>query len=491
MPNRIDRNALSGDRLRRNMQRLVNGAITSTIPAGTYLAGNTTLGTTAPVAGGGNLSTGLTISMPQASSTANGWLSSTDWITFNNKGSGTVTSVGLALPSTLFNISGSPVTTSGTLTGTFVTVASTLVFAGPTSGAAAAPTFRALTSTDIPALSSTQLPNDVAYIDKAQTFTLAQTISNHDGTSLTVTPSVSTGGIIGLAVGPSSNGGSTANLTAMLGVQIKNTFLGSTLTSTAAITTAATIQRGTVTTLYGIQINTPTNLATITNAYGLYVAPHVSTGTTLNYNIFSAGSTAQNWFEGPVHVGSTFSFITPFSTNAYSVQVIENAITVGMTGQVFVNSTDSATLSNITGATAFGVSTSLPANFLSVGKTVKVLAAGQITTTSTQQVTVDLRVQNLGVQMPNFPVGAGTSTLNWQIELITVCRATGSTGTTCHQTFQGVIQPSGSSTGAVFSVGNQTVAIDTTSSSAIVCDFAATVAANSSFLRHLQVEVSN
>lgn len=64
-------------------------------------------------------------------------------------GSGTVTSVALSLPTSVFTISGSPVTTTGTLTGTFHTQNANTVFAGPASGAAAAPTFRSLVAADI------------------------------------------------------------------------------------------------------------------------------------------------------------------------------------------------------------------------------------------------------------------------------------------------------------------------------------------------------
>ena len=66
-------------------------------------------------------------------------------------GTGTVTSVGLSLPS-IMSVSGSPVTSSGTITGTLTTQSVNRIFAGPSSGAAAAPTFRALTTADIPAL---------------------------------------------------------------------------------------------------------------------------------------------------------------------------------------------------------------------------------------------------------------------------------------------------------------------------------------------------
>lgn len=65
---------------------------------------------------------------------------------------GTVTSVGLLLPSE-FTLSGTPVTTSGTLTGAWATQAANVVFAGPASAPDAVPTFRALTTADLPPVS--------------------------------------------------------------------------------------------------------------------------------------------------------------------------------------------------------------------------------------------------------------------------------------------------------------------------------------------------
>lgn len=55
-----------------------------------------------------------TVPIRQSSTSSNGWLSATDWDTFNNKGSGTVTSVAATVPAFL-SIAGSPITTSGTL----------------------------------------------------------------------------------------------------------------------------------------------------------------------------------------------------------------------------------------------------------------------------------------------------------------------------------------------------------------------------------------
>jgi hypothetical protein len=50
----------------------------------------------------------------------------------------------------IFSVSGSPITTSGTLAVTLATQSANTVQAGPTTGAAAAPTFRALVAADIP-----------------------------------------------------------------------------------------------------------------------------------------------------------------------------------------------------------------------------------------------------------------------------------------------------------------------------------------------------
>ena len=69
-------------------------------------------------------------------------------------GAGSVTSVGLSMPSQ-FAVTGSPVTTSGTLTGAWVDQSQNTVLAGPTTGADAAPTFRSLVAADLPSTAVT------------------------------------------------------------------------------------------------------------------------------------------------------------------------------------------------------------------------------------------------------------------------------------------------------------------------------------------------
>lgn len=73
----------------------------------------TSITATSPLTGG-TFTTSGSIGCQTASGSQAGCLSSTDWTTFNGKGSGSVTSVGLSVPTGL-SISGSPISTSGTL----------------------------------------------------------------------------------------------------------------------------------------------------------------------------------------------------------------------------------------------------------------------------------------------------------------------------------------------------------------------------------------
>jgi hypothetical protein len=65
-------------------------------------------------------------------------------------GSGTVTSIGLTVPQTIFTVAGSPVTTFGNITLGLANQTANTVFAGPTSGSPAPPTFRPLVNADLP-----------------------------------------------------------------------------------------------------------------------------------------------------------------------------------------------------------------------------------------------------------------------------------------------------------------------------------------------------
>ena len=129
--------------------------------------------------------------------------------TFPSPQLGTVTSVSLTAPSIL-TVTGSPVTGAGTLALTLANATTNFVFAGPATGAAAAPTFRALVTADFPAFgtagtygSATQTPqlttDATGRVSGVSLVTIAPTFANvaskpttlagygiTDGASLTV-----------------------------------------------------------------------------------------------------------------------------------------------------------------------------------------------------------------------------------------------------------------------------------------------------------------
>jgi hypothetical protein len=69
-------------------------------------------------------------------------------------GNGSVTSVAMTIPTAIFNLAGTPITTSGTLALTLDTQTANTVWAGPTTGSAAEPTFRSLVLADLPTITT-------------------------------------------------------------------------------------------------------------------------------------------------------------------------------------------------------------------------------------------------------------------------------------------------------------------------------------------------
>ncbi len=115
------------------------------------------------------------------------------WVLLVASSPGTVTSVGLAMPS-IFNVSGSPVTGAGTLTAALANQNANLILAGPSTGAAAAPTFRSLVAADVPTLNQNTTGS-------AGTLTTPRAIygSNFDGSAAIVGPVGPTFGGTGIA----------------------------------------------------------------------------------------------------------------------------------------------------------------------------------------------------------------------------------------------------------------------------------------------------
>lgn len=99
-------------------------------------------------------------------------------------GAGTVTSVGLTLPAFL-TVTGSPITTNGSLVATLATQTANVVFAGPGSGIAASPTFRGLVDDDIPATITLAGTNTVTWASVNKAGSSLAELATRSATDLT------------------------------------------------------------------------------------------------------------------------------------------------------------------------------------------------------------------------------------------------------------------------------------------------------------------
>jgi hypothetical protein len=129
-------------------------------------------------------------------------------------GSGTVTSVGLSAPASLLSVANSPISTSGTLALSLVTQIANKVFSGPTTGSAAAPTFRSLVTNDLP---NSNIYGSVYMVYPGGSFATIQSAINQAVTNGHTSAENSPATVL---VFPNEAGGYTENLVLKDGVNV-------------------------------------------------------------------------------------------------------------------------------------------------------------------------------------------------------------------------------------------------------------------------------
>lgn len=127
-------------------------------------------------------------------------------------GSGTVQSVALNLPS-IFTVSGSPITTSGTLTATLASQTANYVWIAP-NGSSGAPTFRALVSADIPNIDAAKITSGVFSTSAIPNLDVAKITTGTFATSFI--PNLDAAKITSGTLGAARLGSGTANNTTYL-----------------------------------------------------------------------------------------------------------------------------------------------------------------------------------------------------------------------------------------------------------------------------------
>jgi len=237
-------------------------------------------------------------------------------------GTGTVTSVGLSLPA-IFTVSGSPVTTTGTLTAVLASQTANYFFAAP-DGLAGAPTFRAIVATDVPTLNQNTTGT-------ASNVTGTVAIANGGTGQITasaafnaLSPITSTGDLI---IGNGANSATRLAIGANTYVLTSN---GTTASWTAPAGGGAAISNDT---------------ATATNLYPLFAAATTGTPTTIytsNANYLYKPSTGE--LTALAHVSSNGIQINSKTVaTSYTIATGNNGLSAG---PVTVNSGISVTVSS-------------------------------------------------------------------------------------------------------------------------------------------------
>jgi hypothetical protein len=371
--------------------------ITSGILGPTY--GGT--GVNASTAAGGTLLIGNTAGFTLTTLTAGpgvSILNGTGTITISATNTGTVTSVALSMPSD-FAVSGSPITSAGTFTVTYANQTANTVFAGPATGAAAPPVFRALVVADIPNLPASIITSGV----------LTTTVG---GTGLNGSAAANGTLLIG-----NGAGFTLATLTASTGITITN--------GSGTITIAA-INNGTVT---SVALTMPSDFA-------VAGSPITTAGT---FTVTYTTQTANTVFAGPASGAAA----TP-TWRALVVADIPNLpasiITSGILGTTF-GGTGLNTAAAANGTLLIGNGAGLSLATLTAGTNVSITnGSGTITINATGTVT------SVGLSMPGIfsvsgsPVtGSGTLTVTLANETANTVWAGPATGAAAPPTFRALV----------------------------------------------------
>lgn len=227
---------------------------------------------------------------------------------------GGVTSVALTLPAQ-FSVAGSPITTAGTLVVTWATEVANLILAGPSSGGAAVPTFRSLVAADLAGLCATSvglsMPGEFAVASTPVTSagTLAVTWTTESANKVLAGPTS------GAAATPTFRAQVLADLpSGIYGTQTANYFWAGPTSGGAAAPTFRALVAADMAGLYtlasaaDVSISTPADLQLLQYSSGLSKWHNVTYGISTAFYAQSGAPGSPNLGDRWVETGSGIQY---------------------------------------------------------------------------------------------------------------------------------------------------------------------------------------
>jgi len=284
---------------------------------------------------------------------------------------GTVTSVGLALPGE-FTVSGTPVTTTGTLTGAWASQIQNKVFAAP-SGSTGTPTFRLLVASDIPVLDFSKITTGTVPVAQGGTnitsYAVGDILYASASGVLSKLADIATGNALisgGVATAPSwgkialdggtpavsgilplANGGTNADLSGTGGTSfvLRQSTTGAAITvsqlsfaNISGSVSASQLPNPTASTLGGIE-----SLAAVTSKWINTISTSGVPSATQPASTDLSDSSTGTWI--PVVAGQTTAGTQTYSTQAGTYVVLGDVVFISCT--IVLTAFDPATAGNI------------------------------------------------------------------------------------------------------------------------------------------------